>query len=75
MDDQPNILVDPVYLHDDAHDADLEEQPYMDGVTSHVNTTLHMEANDAYRRNMATHVENEKEGIMATRTVGEEIER
>ncbi len=46
----------------------------MDGATSHVNPTLDIEGNDAYRRNIGTRVENEEEGIMVTRTVREEIE-
>jgi hypothetical protein len=59
-----------MYLGHDAHVVDLEEQPHMDGATRHVNPTLHMEGNDGCRRNMGTHVENEEEGIMAIRTVG-----
>jgi hypothetical protein len=60
-----------MYLNHDAHVVDLEEQPHMDGAIGHVNPNLHMEGNDAYRRNMGTHAKNEEEGIMATRTVGE----
>jgi hypothetical protein len=34
-----------------------------------------MEGNYAYRKNMGIHAKNEKEGIMATRTIRKEIER
>jgi hypothetical protein len=74
-----------MYLSHDAHAIDLEKKPHMDGATSHVNPTLHMEGNYACSRNMGIHVKNEeegimetrtkKEGIMATRTVGKEIKR
>jgi hypothetical protein len=64
-----------MYLGHDAHAIDLEKKPHMDGATSHVNPTLHMEGNYACRRNMGTHAKNEEEGILATRTVGEEIKK